>query len=129
MFTPFVCWALAAGSLRYKLRGYQAVGGIILIILIVQLFVPFSQYGRNCRSGTGSASEDFNTAINLLSNLGETRQQYQESTVEDYEDQVQRYFDTPQGLFDRLQMLSVDDSLIEVTERVGTFGYSPIFGS
>jgi hypothetical protein len=129
MFTPFVCWALTAGSLHYKLRVYQVVGGIILIILILQFLVPYSQYGRNFRSATGSVSEDFNTAINFLSNLEETRQQSQEGTVESYEDQVQRYFDTPQGLFDRLQMLSVDDSLIEVTERVGTFGYSPIFGS
>src|SRR5260370_8498926 len=99
MFTPFVCWALAAGSLRYKLRGYQAVGGIILIILILQFFVPYSQYGRNFRSATGSASEDFNTAINLLSNLGETRQQYQESTVEAYKTHAQPYFNTPQPSF------------------------------
>jgi hypothetical protein len=39
------------------------------------------------------------------------------------------YFDTPQGFFDRLQMISVDDGLINVTEQGHVFGLYPVLFS
>jgi hypothetical protein len=45
------------------------------------------------------------------------------------ESRVGGYYDQPQGFFDRLQMLTIDDELIEHTRQFGTFGYFPIIAS
>jgi hypothetical protein len=126
MFTPLICWLIAAGSQRYRIKPFQIVGIIVVAIFMLQYLVPFSQYGRNYRSATGSTTENVKTAIYLLSHLEEVRKQSAVNAVEDYVDAIQGYYDSPQGLFDRLQMISVDDALIDVTERKGPFGYSPI---
>ena len=126
MFTPFVCWLIAVGSQRYKLQLYQVVGMIVVAIFMVLYLVPFSQYGRNYRSASGSATENISTAVSLLSNIESVRQKSSAHAAEDYASSTQGYYDSPQGLFDRLQMISVDDALIDVTERQGAFGYSPI---
>jgi hypothetical protein len=128
IFTPIVCWLIAAGSQRYKVKPFHAVGLIVVAIFMVQYLVPFSQYGRNQRSESGSLSQDARIVISMLTNLGDVRKKYVESAADEYVDAV-GYYNSPQGLFDRLQMISIDDSLIDVTERKGTFGYSPIFGS
>ena len=127
MFTPFVCWLLAAGSQRYKIKLYQVVGILAIAIFMVQYLVPFSQYGRNFKSTTGNPAENVKTAISLLTNLGDVRNKYVTTTDDDFMEAAQGYYNSPQGLFDRLQMITVDDTLIEVTERKGTFGYSPIY--
>ena len=126
IFTPIVCWLIAAGSQRYKVKPYQAVGLIAVSIFMVQYLVPFSQYGRNQRSESGSMTEDAGIVISMLTNLGDVRKKFVENATEEYADAV-GYYNSPQGLFDRLQMISVDDGLIDVTERKGTFGYAPIF--
>ena len=127
MFTPLLCWAVAAGSQRYKVSALQAVGAILVVAFMFHFLVPYSQYGRNFRSDTGSIRENFDIRISLLSHLEEVRQQAdviaEESSAEN---STPGYYNTPQGFFDRLQMLSVDDALIDLTERNGSFGYSPI---
>ncbi len=65
----------------------------------------------------------------MLTNLGDVRKKFVENATEEYADDGQGYYNSPQGFFDRLQMISVDDRLIDVTERKGTFGYAPIFSS
>jgi hypothetical protein len=126
LFTPFLCWAVAAGSMRYRLNLYQIIGGIFVVFFMQQFLVPYAQYGRNFRSETGSITDNVDTAINLLSNLEETRQRAEQSIHDAYEAKAQGYYNTPQGLLDRFQMLSADDMLIDGTERHGNFGYSPI---
>ena len=126
IFTPLVCWLIAAGSQRYKIKLVQAIGIVAVVIFMLQYLVPFSQYGRNYRSESGSATENFKIAMSFLTNLGYVRQQFLESSAQDYAEETQGFFDSPQGLFDRLQMISVDDGLIDITERRGTFGYSPV---
>jgi hypothetical protein len=126
LFTPFLCWVVAAGSMRYKLNLYQIIGGILVVIFMQQYMIPYSQYGRNFRSETGSIAENFDTAVNLLSNLGDTRQRAEQDIQDAFEAKTQGYYNRPQGVFDRLQMIGADDTLIEGTERSGPFGYSPI---
>ena len=46
-----------------------------------------------------------------------------------YEDRVAGYYNTPQGFFDRLQMIAIDDALINNTERFGNFGIYPLVAS
>ncbi len=124
MFAPFACWILAAASQRYWLSRRQIVVIIIGIILVFRYLVPYSQYGRNLRQqGVGI---DLSLSVSLLMNLGYVRQQYLESSVDAYDDHIYGYYNRPQGFFDRLQMFSIDDALIDETENFGTFGLSPI---
>ncbi len=127
MFTPLLCWAVAAGSQRYKVSTFQVIGAVLVVAFMFRFLVPYSQYGRNLKSETGSVRENYNVAISLLTHLEDVRQ---ESNVvaeaPSTDTQSESYYNTPQGFFDRLQMISVDDALIDVTERNGTFGYSPI---
>jgi hypothetical protein len=124
MFAPFAAWILTAASQRYKLSRPQIVGAILTIIFIFRYLVPYAQYGRSFREENGVTS--YATVFNLLTNLGYVREQYLESSEDAYEERVLGYFNTPQGFFDRLQMFSIDDALINRTAQFGTFGASPI---
>jgi hypothetical protein len=127
MFVPLLCWVVAAGSQRYKLSAFQAIGIVLVVAFMFRFLVPYSQYGRNLKSETGSIHENFDISISLLSHLEDVRQKFNAVAVDQSEDnQTESYYNTPQGFFDRLQMISVDDALIDLTERNGTFGYSPI---
>lgn len=125
MLTPIFCWVVAACSLRYKLSMYQIVGGVLAVLFIFQFLVPYSQYGRNYR--TLSLSENFSTSISLLSNLKSVREQNAVIEDESHEEASAGYFDTPQGFFNRLQMIGMDDALINFTEQGHVFGLSPIW--
>jgi hypothetical protein len=124
MFTPFICWFVAAASQRYRLSLYQLIGVILTTLFLFQYLVPYSQYGRSFITGT--PSEDFDTTITMLSDLGDVRQKYYQDQGGERGEGSNYYYDTPQGFFDRLEMLSPDDGLIEVTEEKGQFGFSPI---
>jgi hypothetical protein len=123
MISPFAAYLLAAASQGYRFSRNQVVLGILIIIFIFRYLVPYSQYGRTFKEGTGA---DFQTSMSLLSNLGYVREQYLESTANAYEERVLGYYNTPQGFFDRLQMISIDDALIYHTQQFGTFGLTPI---
>ena len=62
----------------------------------------------------------------MLSDVGRVRQEFKQSEETPRKDAAPDYFDTPQGLFGRLQMLSMDDGIINVTEQNGRFGFAPI---
>lgn len=127
MLTPFLCWLVAASSMRYRVSLLQIVGGILIAVFIFQFLVPYSQYGRNYR-GT-SLAHNFNASIDLLSNLGYVREQFREQEAEESQSNDIDYFNTPQGFFDRLQMFSMDDALINYTEQGHVFGLDPIWAS
>jgi hypothetical protein len=120
MLTPFVCYLLAAASQRYRLSKAQIVGGILAIVFIFRYLVPYSQYGRNFKQDTQVGN--IKVAYTLMTNLGQVRQDYLNSTSENYERQLFSYYDSPQGFFDRLQMISMDDALNQHTQQFGTFG-------
>ena len=69
--------------------------------------------------------QNLNISVSLLSDLGYVREQFEHSTKAE-RGEGPAYFDTPQGLFDRLQMISMDDALVNVTEQNGRFGFAPI---
>src|SRR5260370_33316112 len=124
MLAPFAAYLLAAASQRYKMSRNQIVVCILAIVFIFQYLVPYAQYGRNFRDESGEVN--LQTSLDLLSNLGYVREQYLETSAGAYEERVLGYFNTPQGFFDRLQMISIDDSLIQRTDRFGPFGPMPI---
>jgi hypothetical protein len=127
MFAPFACWILAAASQRYNVNRYQMIATVIVVFVSFQYLVPYAQYGRNYRSDTFAGNVE--NAASLLTNLGYVREQYLESSAESYEDRILGYYNTPQGFFDRLQMISIDDALIDHTDRFGTYGLYPIVAS
>jgi hypothetical protein len=124
MFAPFLSWILAIASQRYKLSRAQAIGAVLATIFVFRYLVPYAQYGRTFREETGAAS--YSTVISLLSNLGQVRRDYLATSADSYEERILGYYNNPQGLFDRLQMISIDDALINRTVQFGTFGYYPI---
>lgn len=123
MLTPFFCWVIAASCLRYRLSTPQVIGIILTGIFIFQYLVPYSQYGRNFRTGT--LSGDIDVSISLLSNLGGVRRDFK-AVEDDANDEQRSFYNTPQGFFDRLQMIWMDDHLIAYTEQRGTLGLYPI---
>ncbi len=124
MIGPFAAYVLAAASQRYRVTNTQIVVGILATIFIFQYLVPYAQYGRAFKEESGAAN--FEVSLSLLSNLGYVRQQYLETSAGAYEERVLGYYNTPQGFFDRLQMISIDDALIQRTDRFGPFGPMPI---
>jgi hypothetical protein len=127
MIAPLLCWLIAAASQRYRVSRFQIGGIFVVAFLVFYYLVPYSQYGRSQRL----EGEAFNveTTLSLLSNLDYVRQQYYESSAGAIEDRVQGYYNTPQGLFDRLEMVSVDDALINHTQQFGTYGITPVIQS
>ncbi len=127
ILTPLLCWAIAAASQRYKVTRTQIFGGVIVIIFIFRYLVPYAQYGRAFRGDT--YLDNIKISFSLLSDLGYVRQQYLIDSEHVGETRAGGYYDQPQGFFDRLQFLAVDDPLIEHTRQFGTFGYFPIVAS
>ncbi|WP_353072129.1 hypothetical protein [Tunturiibacter gelidiferens] len=124
MFAPFACWILAVASQRFKLSRAQLIGAILTTIFIFRYLVPYAQYGRTFREESGGAN--VSTVISLLSDLSYVREQYIQTSADQYEDRVLGYYNNPQGFFDRLQMISIDDALINHTAQFGTYGLYPI---
>jgi hypothetical protein len=120
MLTPIVCYLLAAASQRYSLSKAQIILGILAIVVVFRYLVPYSQYGRNFRQDTQVGN--IKVAYTLMTNLGQVRQEYLNSESENYERQLFSYYDSPQGFFDRLQMISMDDALNQHTQQFGTIG-------
>lgn len=124
MFTPLICWVLAAAAQGYRISRAQLLGGIMVLMFMFRFMVPYAQYGRSV--GAGTAAGNLSVAFKLLSNLGAVRQRYLENERGNLGQEHTSYFNSPQGLFERLQMLYPDSTIIESTERLGAFGLYPI---
>jgi hypothetical protein len=127
MFTPIACWAIAAASMRYKLRPYELVVCAVGMYVVVHFFVPYSQVGRNYPGVGVSVAGNLQAASELITQLGDVREEYTVSQAELYESGGSGYYNNPQGLLDRLQILKPDDALINVTNERGSYGYYPIY--
>jgi len=124
IFTPLLCWILAVGSQGYRLSKAQVAGLVFVVFLMVHYLVPYSQYARNFEVETVGAR--IGVAVDLLGDLEDVRYKYQEARLDYYANQSQAYFNTPQGFMDRLQMISMDDGLIDITEKRTPIGPIPI---
>jgi hypothetical protein len=124
MLAPFAAYLVAAASQRYRVSRSQIVLGVLAIIFVFRYLVPYAQYGRTFREE--SAEANLQVSLSLLSDPGYVREQYLETSAAANEDSVLGYFNKPQGFFDRLQMISIDDALIHRTDQFGTYGIMPI---
>lgn len=125
IFMPFACWFIAAASQGYRPSKGRIAGLIVMFYLMVHYLVPYSQYGRNFREDT-TLFERAVLARDFLGDLGRIRTDYEQSSQEYEDTPIQAYFNTPQGFMDRLQMISMDDGLISVTEERGPIGSYPL---
>lgn len=124
IFTPFVCWLLAAASQRYRITVKQIILGAVGVFLSFHYLVPYSQYGRTFREE--SVSANFKVAIEMMTHLGDVREHYLGS-VQDNETEYQySWYNTPQGFFDRLQAVTIDDALISNKSKSSFAGYGPL---
>jgi len=126
MVVPFLCWLLPVCALRFRLSALQVISCVLGTFILFHYLVPYSQYGRRYLEDSPSTSQRFDIAVPLLSHPEDTRQRYQE--IQD-EQTVGTYFNGPQGFWDRLQFISVDDSLIGITDQGSIFGLAPIRAS
>jgi len=128
IFTPLLCWLMAAASQNYRVSRAQIVWIGCAAFLMFFYLVPYAQYGRSYQNDINPSATRWETTMYLLNNLSEVRRLSKEVSRDETGD-GRGYFKQDVGLFERLQMISVDDELINVTERDGTFGMLPIYMS
>jgi hypothetical protein len=127
IFTPLACWLAAVSCQNYRLSRTQIVAISGTVALMFVYLVPYAQYGRNLPDPEDSLVTRIETVSGLLSNLDFVREEYKATIETSLVDQQQHgYFGKDVGFFDRLQMISMDDSLIELTDRLGPHGISPL---
>lgn len=127
LFTPLVCWLIPACCARYRLRLRHIIGLGTFVFLAFYVLTPLSEVGR------AEVPESYDTfqrvmySVTLMSHPVELRQR----SVGDPIDRTVvgmrgGYFDTNQGLFDRLTMMPIDSGLIAYSERGHYLGLQPV---
>jgi hypothetical protein len=122
MLLPLVCWALPVCALRFRLSGIQMIACLFAVFIIFRYLVPYADYGRNFRQDAQTYSQKIAVSVRLLEHPDDTRKKYEDSTVGD----AAGYYNKPQGFWDRLQFISVDDGLINLTDQGHVFGLWPL---
>jgi hypothetical protein len=128
MFTWFICWLVAAASQRYRLRLWQIVGLVVFAIYSVMILSPLSQVGRALIPEGATSWQRADLTADLLSHPLRLRETYTgmvSSGAPGEEEPLfaRSYFDTPQGLLDRLTIIKSDDRLVTYTLQGHTDGY------
>lgn len=127
MLTPFLCWLLPVGALRFRLSTWQVVSIFLFIFIFFRYLTPYSQYGRGQLPPYATVSQRLDVAIPLLEHPEETRNLYnkQEAGFEGPKG-LNAYYNTPQGFWERLQFVSADDKLIDFSDRGTVIGLFPL---
>jgi hypothetical protein len=127
LFEPIACIMIAAAAMRYRFSVGQVAVFLLGMFLLFYYLVPYIQLGKSAVQGE-TAAESIENAYALLTNLDAAREHTlaQEQKEIEADDYTIHYFDTPQGVFDRLQMISIDDALIDTTEQGNVFGFTPL---
>ncbi|HEX4154175.1 MAG TPA: hypothetical protein VHY48_01055 [Acidobacteriaceae bacterium] len=131
MFTPIVCWGIAAASQRYRLRSWQILLLVAFAVYSVTILSPLSQVGRQLGSEDTSGWERLQLSIDLLSHPKRLRAEYINAIEpagsvgpgESVANFAKGYFNSPQGLLDRMTIIQMDDRLITYTLQGHTDGY------
>jgi len=126
MFTPVIAWAIPVAALQYRLSRAQIVGALAVLYLAFNFLVPYAQFGRGQVNSETTYNERIAIALHYFTHPAETRTLYKESTDAEAEEETVHYYNTPQGFFDRLQFISPDDALIDITDQGKVFGLLPI---
>jgi hypothetical protein len=107
--------------MRYRLSNLQIVACLAGCFTIFYYLTPYSQYGR--RFSGAPFQQQVSISLDLLETPNDTRQKFEES---DTGGGLSAYYNSPQGFWDRLQFVSVDDKLVNITDKGKVFGLQPI---
>jgi len=124
MSTPFYCWLIPVCALRFRLSAVHLIISFLFVFITFQYLVPYAQYGRGLITPLTTINERVALEIRLIEHPNETNKAFEDRTV----DQA-GYFGKQQGLWDRLQFISVDDGQINLTDQGHVFGLAPIGAS
>lgn len=128
MFTPLACWLMAAAFTRFNLRivHYVVLGVFVVTSYVV---VPLISEGRDRVGPNADFAERSLVVYDILTHLGQAKQAEAETQAAVVAFQGKSgYYDRPQGLIERLSILSADDTLFSYSERGHYLGYRPIVG-
>jgi len=125
MLLPVTCWALPVCAMRYRLSRGQVIGLLLGVFILFYYLVPYSQYGRQFIVPGQSFTERLDTSVRLLEHPEKTRKEYNAIMAS----AINGYYNSSQGFWDRLQFISVDDGLVNVTDQKREFGLLPITAS
>jgi hypothetical protein len=125
MLLPLVCWALPVAAMRFKLSNIQMISCLFAVFIVFHYLVPYSQYGRNYIGNNQAFAQKVAFSTRLLEHPEDTRQKYEDTTI----GETGGYYNTPQGFWNRLQFISVDDGLINLTDQGHVFGLWPVKAS
>jgi hypothetical protein len=127
LLEPFLCWLLPVSALRFRLSRWQVVSILLFVLIFFRYLNPYAQYARGQIPEFPTMTQRIDAAIPLLEHLDKTRQLY-DKQVNAIQGPVglNSYYNTPQGFWERLQMISVDDKLIDVTDRGRVIGLFPL---
>ena len=129
LFSPMVCWLIPACAARYQLKPRHIIVLASFGLIAFTVFTPLSEVAR------GTVPENYNTnqrivyGIDLMSHPFKLHSDYMNSSIVDRSDPLMMrngYFDTNQGLFDRLTMLPIDSGLIAYSDRGHYLGFEPV---
>jgi hypothetical protein len=123
MLLPLVCWFFPVCALRFRLSMVQVLACLATAFVVFYYLVPFSQYGRTQTEDAKTFGQKADIAFRLLEHPDKTRQAYEEN-----QGSIGGYYNGPQGFWDRLQFISVDDGLINLTDHGHVFGLLPMKG-
>jgi hypothetical protein len=129
MLEPFFYVALTGLAFRFPWRRTHLLVGASIIVLTLFVLYPFGQVARNYTRGPTLGESIKRTVEYLAENLRrphflvEQYEQYRESMEED---DMNRYFEKPNGFLERLALIKPTDSLISQTLKEGTSGWQNI---
>jgi len=122
MLLPLVCWALPVCAMQYRLSRLQVFACLLVVFIVFRYLVPYAQYGRNLVNDDMSFSQQVDLSARLLEHPNGTREKY----LEGAEGYGGGYYNKPQGFWDRLNFVSVDDGLVNITDQGKVFGLWPV---
>lgn len=122
LFTPIFCWTLGAGLARYKLKPINYVTLALMIFILMYFGTPYVAVGK-ARDKPAGLVELASFSFNMLTHMDAIRKEYKEGAEGQYS--KTNYFNHPEGIFDRLEMVAIDDLLVDTGDRNGFFGFEP----
>ena len=125
MFIGVTVWLIPCIVLKYEFKKLQVVFLAGALFFMVYYLVPYSQYGRQSR--TGVDAEQSAAMYMYLQELPEVRRMYLDSAEVSEVANGPHFYDSAQGLMDRLQMLAIDDALIDYTNYGNYVGLAPTY--
>jgi hypothetical protein len=126
MLTPFYCWIVPVCALRFRLSALQAISCLLGVFVIFHYLVPYAQYGRDFVVEGQTTRQRVAIAGRLLEHPEQTRQAFNQVQEASEIGALGEYYNKPQGFWDRLEFISVDDSLINITDQGKIYGLLPI---